>query len=226
MTLGAPTLLTSGQSNTAGSSVATASVTPAANRVVFVACVNLDSGAVPTGVSGCNLTWTKVVDQVFSDCGLALYWGVGASPSSGVITISFAASQIRFRWAVHQWGTDVDTTTPALQNKVATGTATNATATLAAGVTAGNALYGTAGIRGYEAMTQGSGFVLLTNDDPGNQPTLLTEWEASPADATGTASWTSSIAYAFILAEVKAAAAAGEPSQPNFVSQNASLAVW
>lgn len=212
MPIAAPSLLTQGDSDVPATSIVTASVSPAANRVVFATFQALETGVVPTGVSGCNLTWTQIgTGQVFAgdlDIAVAVWWGVGASPSSGAITATYAVEQTRFSWTVQQWGTDVNPSTPVAQhNKNTAASGTSGSATLSSSVTAGNALFAAVGHRAVEATSPGAGFAELT-DFADTWAGHETEWEQSPADNIGGASWASDVSWGIILVEVAAAATA------------------
>lgn len=109
--------------NTADLSVyTTASVSPTAGRVQFIAVVGNETGstpAVPT-VTGAGLTWSLVTSQTYNDNAgtftrrVCLFVGSG-TPSTGALTITFAATQLRCGWAVVEF-TNVDTVSPVVQS--------------------------------------------------------------------------------------------------------------
>lgn len=99
-----PVLVTSGASTTNGTSVATASVTPDSDKVIF-ACVGA-SGAVqstPT-CSGNGLTWVQVsVADADAFRRLTVFRALGTA-SAGAITFDFGVlSQNSFAWNVVQF---------------------------------------------------------------------------------------------------------------------------
>lgn len=96
-------LLTSNTSTTDGTSVATASVTPTANAVVYAAVQYTATATTPT-CTGNGLTWVEVHTQA---CGatdaLTVFRAQGAAPSAGAITFDFGVtSQTSFIWAIVQ----------------------------------------------------------------------------------------------------------------------------
>lgn len=120
-----PTLLTKGQvlTNVAGTTQGTASVSPAANKVVFVnAFVSVFSGVppevdIPAGHLG--LTWTKVVSHVlnYPQARQVLWRGIGAAPTSGAISLQVAAAASAteaFIWEVVEVG-GIDPAAPVTQ---------------------------------------------------------------------------------------------------------------
>lgn len=120
MTAVSSNALTSGNNNVGGSSQATASVTPTAGRPVllFVTSVNGASTVAPTGVSGCGLTWTKQGTSTCTHPDTAVFvmtcWQGLGTPSTGAITITWAASNSHLAWSVFEL-LDADTTTPIKQ---------------------------------------------------------------------------------------------------------------
>jgi hypothetical protein len=99
----------------------TASISPTANRQVFVAVGTSLNGAETVesdtlSVSGCNLTWTQVgANKTWGfRRGIYVWRGVGASPSSGVLTITYTPTNgyyEQMKWSVDE-AASVDATTP------------------------------------------------------------------------------------------------------------------
>lgn len=109
--------LTASYSNTDATSYATASVAPGSNRLLLLA-VESNTGdsstpAAPT-VTGNGLTWVQVASIAYDTGGtrrgrLTLFRAMGASPSSGAITIDFgAATQTVCVWSLDEFA-GVDT---------------------------------------------------------------------------------------------------------------------
>jgi hypothetical protein len=100
-TIGVSTL-TSSSSTTDGTSFATASVSPGANRLELLAVEATHStlGEVPTSVTGCGLTWVNVGSVGTGTRKLSLWRALGGSPSSGAITVTFATSHLSWCWAL------------------------------------------------------------------------------------------------------------------------------
>lgn len=102
------TSLTSGTDNATTTSFATASVSPTSGRMVYIGIGTIQQGgleadaAAPSGLSGNGLTWTKVHEEVSTVTGVASsVWRAKAdSPSSGAITITFAANKAFAAWSV------------------------------------------------------------------------------------------------------------------------------
>ena len=100
----------------------TASISPTANvPVIFSIGVSLPGGQVilsedGISASGCNLTWTLLGRQDFAtrrSC--FVFKGIGASPSSGSVSINFTPNSIntleQFKWSIDEL-TGADSTTP------------------------------------------------------------------------------------------------------------------
>lgn len=96
------THLTSGGSTTNAKSYDTASITPTANRLVL-AFVSLGDAAenagLPDGLSGCGLTWVEVDRRDDWTTGTyrttAVYRAMGASPTTGAVTIDMTVSDLQ-----------------------------------------------------------------------------------------------------------------------------------
>jgi len=74
---------------TSGNTVTLTSWTPQAGEKVLLAICQRDEAIAPS-VEGNNLTWTELydIDNAQGQCGLNLWIGEGASPSSGSITVT------------------------------------------------------------------------------------------------------------------------------------------
>lgn len=128
----------------------TASVSPGADKLLLL-CVqvyrSVGTPATPT-VSGNGLTWVQVGSTVLyrSDSRSAVFRAMGASPSSGVITIT-AASSDQVLWSLHEIdGVDTGGTNGSaaiIQSDTNSGTAAaSVTVTLAAFASASSAGFG------------------------------------------------------------------------------------
>lgn len=220
-------VLTASSSTTNATSYATASVSPGANRLVLAASAqtrNASSACVDNdveSVTGNGLTWVLVNRQCFSD-GVSptqtveTWRSMGASPSSGAITIATgSASQINMAWAIVECD-GVDTSgsngsgaiVQSAINKVEPGT--SLTATLGAFGNAGNATLGVFANATNQAITEGSGFTELTEQQVSEGLTLQVEWKATN-DTSVDASFASVDAGAVAI-EIKAAATAADTS--------------
>jgi hypothetical protein len=132
-------LLTSGSSTTDATSIATAAVTPGANRPVFAAIVTTSSVAnqrAPSTVTGAGLSLTQLADQAFTTVStyrrLTVWEGVAASPTTEAVTFDFGAggNLASWGWAIVECAGG-DPADPSLQTDIAT---------VAAGTTAPTAL--------------------------------------------------------------------------------------
>lgn len=162
--------LTSG--NGSGTSGTTASIAPAANKLVIVIVQN-NKGSTPTPttptISGNSITWSQVATvQMGADRRLTMFKGLAASPSAGAITIDFAGnSQDDIFWIVDQVTNAVkDISTVVVQSATVfdSDDASPATVTLAAFSNAANATYGAFSNNQVDTYSPGSGFsAILTN---------------------------------------------------------------
>lgn len=216
-------VLTQGNDATNTTSYATASVTPSSNALILVAteqgrntataCTDNDVSA----ITGNGLTWVAVNTQCFSSAGaptqtVEIWRSMGASPSSGAITIATGGStQIHMAWAVIEC-TGVDTSgtdgsgaiVQSAINLVEPGT--SLTVTLGSFGGAGNATLGAFGVADNIAVTPGSGFTELAEElisDLGLDSGLQVQWR-NDNDTSVDASW-SSIDAGGVAIEIKAA---------------------
>lgn len=131
------TVLADAGSTTDGASIATASITPLANQVVYaaVSAFSAVSLQVPTA-SGCNLTWVAVANvDLDANRKLTVFRAQGASPTAGAVTFDFGGvTQTSFRWSIIQFagadtsGTNGSGATPQSQTaQVAAGTSLSVT---------------------------------------------------------------------------------------------------
>ena len=184
----AATHLTTARDGTPAASFATASIAPSADRLVLASVLSLVSGGggnVPT-LSGNSLTWVQIATQTFSafsELRITLFRAMGASPSSGTVTIDFSAQTQDFcSWSLTEFN-NVDTSGAdgagaVVQSAINSDTAaTSLTMTLAAFAEANNATHGAVGISINEAPVVGSGFSLL-GTTAGGQGSLGSEWRS------------------------------------------------
>lgn len=214
----AASLLTSNYDNTDASSYATASVTPGANRLLLLGIANARSAATapePTA-TGNGLTWVTVVTQLHSNNTrrVTVLRAMGASPSTGAITIDFAAdTQVGCAWILHEY-TGMDTSgtngSGAIVQSVGehNAAATSATIDLASAPSASNGTSGFLAIWGAnEDITPGTGFTEY-GDVNGLTPTLSFAGEfKDTGDQTVDFSWTTSSQSTGCAIEIKVAGA-------------------
>src|SRR5205085_3732552 len=156
-----------------GSSFNTASITPTANRLILATVTSRHASADPNHptLSGCGLTWVEVASDNYDNTGsqkrVTVFRAMGASPSTGAVTIDFAGQcQSDCVWTIDQLsGMDTSGTNgsgagvQSATNQDRTGSGTSLTTTLAAFGSANNATYGACAVgKGTGTSTAGSGF--------------------------------------------------------------------
>lgn len=226
------TELTTGGTTTPSGSVNTAVVSPAANRAQYLTVHGSVAGAtapsIPT-VTGCGLTWVQVAtttntDGVSFTQRLTLFRAMGASPTSGAITIAHGAlvPDDFIAWTLQE-ATDADTSGTngsgsVVQSATNTGSSTTASATLAAFGNAGNGAYIVVGTVGAgTSLTPEAGYTGFTQASH-NASITRAAWKVgqdlSPSETLGaTAAW-----MAIALEVKQVVATAGRPRGPVVVS--------
>jgi len=183
----------------------TASIAPTGNELVLAMIVNTRftaTPAVPT-LSGNGLTWVQVATVTINpstdhDMRLTLFRAMGASPSSGVVTINVGGVDTHSgcAWVITEFS-GVDTTGSDGANAIVQAvtnsdiaTPTSLTVTLASFASATNAAYGGINVNSNPGITQGTGFTEIADialTAPNNK--LETEFLASE-DTSVDWSWT------------------------------------
>jgi len=205
-----------------GTSVDTASVTPASNKLQLLAIASRRGDSTdPTSptVSGCGLTWVEIASIVFDTSGssrraLFLFRALGASPSTGAITISHA-STTNFTWILDQVTDNDASGTNGSGAIVQSATAKDESVTTSSfsvsyaggdSNDSGNAVYGVmAEADGAHTITAGANLTELDEQNNGlNNMVMQTEYSLSTL--TG-ASWSSSgsVQAGGIVVEIKVA---------------------
>jgi len=173
--------LTSGAGS--GTSANTASISPAANKLILVSVRNGLAGTPnePT-ITGASMTWVKIAtafDGVNNR--VTIFRGLSASPSSGALTIDCGGqSQSAIGWSVDQFtGIDISGTNGSgaiVQSNTATlnGSASSITVTLSAFGSSNNATYGAA-FWGPEGPTAGANFTSLAGAS-----NMTAQWANNP----------------------------------------------
>lgn len=212
--------LTAGDSQTDTSSYSTASISPGANRLILATVVNRTASGTPNQptLTGNSLTWVAVNSVVYDTSGsqrrITVFRAMGASPTTGAITIDLAAqTNTTCMWAVDE-ATGVDTSGTngsgaVVQSAVnSTASDTSLTATLAAFASTDNATFGAAGEGGGPVtLSVGSGFTQLSNSVESEQELgRLTEWK-STNDTSVDFSCSSAAELGIIGIEIKAQSA-------------------
>jgi hypothetical protein len=181
--------LTSGvDNNTTDSSIATASVSPGANKLDIVSVESRNSSATPNvpTVTGASGTWTQIATRLDATNSrrVTLFRDLSASPGSGALTISFA-SQVQdqgIAWSVDEFSrTDTTGThgSGAIVQSVGgttSGTNTGFTVTLSALGSANNAAMGFVRNNMGGTISPGSGFTQLSQTSLTNGTQNEAEW--------------------------------------------------
>lgn len=211
------TNITSGFSDTDAASYATASVSPAANRLYLLAVANSRSGGgtQPT-VTGAGLTWAIEDTVVVGTRRVSIFRALGASPIAEALTIDMGGvTQTACAWVLDEvQGIDTGGTNGSgavIQSVTNTAlAAAGLTVTLAAfGDAVNNGAYGAFAHSSNAGITPGSGFDELA-DVNATAPSIRLATEkrtgedtsVDAAAASGTPDW------AGIALEIKAAAGA------------------
>lgn len=205
--------LTTNSDTTAGTSFATASISPTANRLVLAGVVshNTTTLASPT-LTGNGLTWVSVAAvNLGSARRLSVFRAMGSSPSAGAVTIDFGAvSQTACCWSI------VQLTNPNTSGTNGSGaivqsdtnsavTVTTINTTLASLENAANAMVVFVGLSVETGVTPDAQFTELGDDgEVGNAIGIESEWALNQTTCDPTFS---SATAGIIGIEVKAAVA-------------------
>ena len=207
-----PTLLTSGNCNTASAVTTTGSVTPDPRGAVLVGVYANQLGAFTdtTTVSGCGLTWAKIA-TVLGVSGveiLTLFVGYGGSPSAGAITITLSGTAVSGRYEVIQQTGQDTSANPAGYSNTNSGTGTTGTVAVAvANRTAGRRVFSFFGHRVNEAVTPDStGLTWTEVADAGTTLARLEVQWVDGIDETASATWATSSVWSGIAMEAQGGA--------------------
>lgn len=181
-------------SGSTATSYATMSYTPGANVLLLATVVNVGlagaAGAVPSGLAGNTLTWTKIADVLAGRSRLSLWYAYG-SGTAGALTISFASAQASCIGSVSQL-TNVASASQIVQSatKQSGRNAAGLTVTLPSAFTnPGNVTFGAfargVGVGGSGGsagnLSSPSDWTQITEVRPvGVNTDMLTEWKSSP----------------------------------------------
>lgn len=188
--------LTNGEDSDGGSSSTTASVTPSSNALELLTVYSrtgISTNPNQPTVTGNSLTWVAIATVIYDDSSssrrrITLFRALGASPSSGTITIDFGGqAQTDVGWSLDQaTGTDTSGTNGSgaivqSATNLDTGTSsTSLTVTLSAFGDSNNATFGAFSAGGSEVQTVGSGFTQLSNRVLASANISgLTEWKTA-----------------------------------------------
>lgn len=220
------TLLTSGSSSANATSRTTASISPGSNRLLLLATSNIRNAANActdadvSAVTGNGLTWVLVQEQCYGEAStptnnLALFRAMGASPSSGAITIEHGGTtQLNASWSVVEC-TDVDTSGTngsgaIVQSNKTTGNGTTLSVSLSAFSQSTNPSFAAFSVDDNVAVTEKSGWTELSENqvsDGGTDHTLQVQVLHS-ADAAPSATIGGALDWAGIAVEIKSSVVA------------------
>lgn len=215
--------LTSNRDTNDLTSYTTASITPAANRLVIAVLYAQGASVNPVTptMTGNGLTWVNHMDFLWDTVGATrarttVFRTMGASPSSGTCSLAYGTAPNSCSWSIFEFdGVDTSGSNGAGAVNANTGTTTadaaagtGATITLSALASTDNAVVGGWGHQANEQTNPGTPSWNEIHDVFGATPTngLMTEWKIN--DNTCDASWTTSSSYGGVAFEIIAAAAA------------------
>lgn len=171
--------LTHDGSSAGTTSYTTASVTPTANNVVlFATAAHLPSGNGPqpvSSVAGDGLTWSAVATLDYGQAvgtaqanRLEIWCGIGASPSTGALTLTWSTSPTRASWSVSQSTGAVASCTGAFTSNKASNhadvaTASPLTVTMGGFASVGNATFAVGAVdAGGQSVAPGAGMTEIS----------------------------------------------------------------
>lgn len=213
-----PTLLTSGSAG-AGTPASSASITPPGSQLIEIdvelrASTNILTANNVT-VTGCGLTWVQVSEVVINDRMIAVFRAMGASPSTGALSLAYGGTGtvLSWTWATRSW-TGVDTS--GTNGSGAVGTP--GTASTGSGSTLGVTIPGTPATGDVTfavimteddslTLTQAAPFLSI-NHVTGSDTQEMAVWD-SGQDQTESWTWTPSTKVAAIIGFIIKAAAGG-----------------
>lgn len=187
------TRLTNGiESSGSGTTVNSASVSPAASSAIVVAVVHFNGASM--AVSGLSLTWTTKVNAFSygTDHYISVFVGYG-SPSAGAISLTYADGTF-LAWVVDNITGTVSSTPTNANTATGSGTSTAPLATLGAFADAANATWGYCVAQDAVSHTPGTGFTEILQR-PGlfdfEDSTIFKDSNDTTVDVTlgGSAAW-------------------------------------
>lgn len=207
----AATPLTDSGSESDSATYNTASINPTANRLVLLHVASMgdssDAGAIPSSVTGNNLTWVQVATALSpGNVRNTVFRALGSSPSSGAATITFPDTQGNATWSViefsgvHTGGTNGSMAV--VQAVTANGTAASGAVTLASFANAANATYVTFAIDAAQNLLPTS-FTEFADNNTGAPAHASAAAYFLGNDTSADYEWSSSVNFAAIGIEVR-----------------------
>lgn len=218
MAITASNLISGSDSGAAASSFTTASITPSANKLILLSVTarrgDSTQPVAPT-VTGNGLTWVEIAEIYWDTTSTSrkstfLFRAMGASPSSGAVTMDFGTQSINLpNWIVDEiTGMDTSGTNgsgaivQSATNKNEAGA--TLTVTLAAFSSANNATYGSFGGDSFGAGSSvGTGYTQLGSTDGATTTAGVTEFRSDNDTSVDVTFSTASLGG--IAIEIKAA---------------------
>lgn len=215
--------LTSGSSTTDATSYGTASITPGADRLVLLAVTQQSATnppATPTA-SGNGLTWVQIATIQYTsgtrNRRATLFRTMGASPSSGAVTIDFGGeTQTSCAWSINEFdGVETGGTHGSgavVQSSTGSGSGTSFSISLSAFSASINRPFACWGIDASQAITPESGYTELHEvqvSESSVSHSLETEWHATATDTSVTATTSPSRLWGGVAIEIASTPDAG-----------------
>lgn len=210
------------------SSVASASITPSSNNLVLLTIALRNGNSINPSVSsitGNGLTWVKVNSVVYDTTSTSrrtveVWRALGASPSSGAVTVNFTETETAYAYSIDQFS-GVDTTGTNGSGAIVQSTTnkdetppTGITVTLAAFSDVNNATFGGFGESNGFTQTAGTGFSILHAQASSTEVGSLSEWKATNDTTVDYSLGSNTSQMGGVAIEIKAAGAANA-IQPN-----------
>lgn len=186
----------SGTNANGSATVSSASISPAANALLFAMWSTEIAGtpaaeAISDTLSGGSLTWTPLnhaTDNDFHSSGI--WWAVtGASPGTGVVSVNITSQGTMRQTLTITQVEGADLVSPIVQSKNNSGNFTsNPSTTLNLSPASDSLVLGFLHIESNTAVTEGAGFTLVSNQLVGTTEQTATEYDDTTPGSTVT--WT------------------------------------
>jgi hypothetical protein len=232
-----PTVLNQRGETTTAATIASVSVSPAANSLLIVCAGGTHSAgstlpvAITDALSGGSLTWTDVEHTIgaANSANTVIAWAIcGPTPGSGVITATWTVSHARRSIFVIEVASGFNTTTPIRQSKVNAQTGgTTLTITFDSTPLTDSLIIGAVEHRqtAITTATPGTNFTTLgTQQNAGTGTGLHVQYDLS--NATTTVDWSNLSNVAATGVAIEIAAAAGGAVATSLLFAFRPLRVW
>lgn len=191
MALSTPTQLDAKSDSATASTIVSNSVSPSSNTLLLVAGATRDasvaSASISTTLSNVG-TWTVLTrDGPGASYGSLVlgYAVVTGAPGSGTVTVNFGVSCTRHSIVVAEIASGYSTSSPVVQNKNGTSSASTLSLTLDSTPISNSTVFAAVASRGATAITPGSNFTELSEIGTGSgNPAIEVEYDANSATTT------------------------------------------